>query len=63
MPTQVNPPYQPPPPPKTPIVTADQLKNSRERQKDILAKKMEAIDYNPFGKGGGGAPVKQNKSF
>jgi len=35
-------------------VNVDQFTNARELQKEMLAKKMETIDYSPFGKGGGG---------
>jgi len=63
MPTQINPSYQPPPKPKTPNIKPEQLKNPREQQKELLAKKMESVEYNPFGRGGGGAPVLQQPSM
>ena len=63
MPTKVATPYHPPTPPKAPVVNAGQFKNSREQEKELLAKKMESIEYNPFGKGGSGAPVKHNRGM
>lgn len=52
-----------PPLPKTPPMNLDQFKNPRELQKEILAKKMESIDYNPFGRVGGGAPNKYHHNI
>jgi len=48
------------PQPKTPPIYPDQFKNPRELQKEMLAKRMESIEYNPFGKVGGGAPNKHH---
>jgi hypothetical protein len=45
--------------PKTPNLKPEQVKNPREAEKELLARKMESVEYNPFGRGGGGAPVLQ----
>lgn len=45
---------------KQPAYSMDPFKNDREAQKEMLARRMEEGNYNPYGKIGGGAPNKQS---